>query len=154
MYLTGRTAGACRLRNISCRLPIYFVETEMHWRKLILPGVLAASCFMNACRETTPAAPTPLAEHGQSGNISSPPASAPPISPAPPVTSGSCDGAKAQWAVGHAASDELLERARVSAGADSARFLRPNQPVTLEFLGGRLNLGLDARDVVRSVVCG
>jgi hypothetical protein len=48
----------------------------------------------------------------------------------------------------------VLERARVSAGAESARFLRPNQPVTMEFLRSRLNLGLDARDIVRSVVCG
>ena len=61
---------------------------------------------------------------------------------------------KAQWAVGQPASDELLERARVAADAGSARFLRPNQPVTMEYLGSRLNLGLDARDVVYSVVCG
>ena len=126
----------------------------MHWRKVIMPSVLAASCFMSACRDTTPTAPSSLAEGGQSGNISSPPARRRPNAPAPPVTSGSCDHTKAQWAIGRPASDELLERARVSAGADSARFLRPNQPVTLEFLGGRLNLGLDARDVVRSAVCG
>lgn len=126
----------------------------MHWRKVILPGVLAASCFMSACRDETPTAPSPQAEGGQSGNISSPPSPQPPNSPAPPVASGTCDPSKARWAIGRRASDELLERARVSAGADSARFLRPNQPVTLEFMGGRLNLGLDARDVVRSVGCG
>ena len=113
----------------------------MHWRNLILPSVLAAACLMSACDDATPASPTPLAESGKSGNTSSPPAP-------------SCDGTKAQWTIGHAASDELLERARVSAGADSVRFLRPNQVVTLEFVGGRLNLGLDARDAVRSAVCG
>jgi hypothetical protein len=59
-----------------------------------------------------------------------------------------------QWTVGQPASDDLLERARAAAGAKSARFLRPNQPVTLEYLGSRLNLGLDARDIVRSVACG
>jgi hypothetical protein len=48
----------------------------------------------------------------------------------------------------------LLERARVDAGAASARFLRPNDPITTEYSGSRLNLGLDARDIVRSVVCG
>ena len=136
----------------SC-LPIYFVETEMHWSKLILPSVLAAVCFVSACHDGTPAAPTPLAVGGQSGNISSPPASIPPGAPAP-VPLGSCDATRAQWTMGEVASDELLQRARVSAGADSARFLRPNQVVTLEFVGGRLNLVLDARDVVRSAVCG
>ena len=125
----------------------------MHWRTLILPGVLAASCIVSACDDATPGLPTRLPDSGQSGNTSSPPASLPPTVPAPPA-SGSCDHTKAQWTIGQAASDELLERARVSAGADSARFLRPNQVVTLEFVGGRLNLNLDARDVVRSAVCG
>lgn len=60
----------------------------------------------------------------------------------------------AQWAIGEAKSDALLERARVAAGAGSARFLRPNEPVTLEYVGSRLNLGLDLRDLVRTVVCG
>jgi Peptidase inhibitor I78 family len=47
----------------------------------------------------------------------------------------------------------VLERARVDAGAQLARFLRPNQPVTTEYSGSRVNLNLDARDIVRSVVC-
>jgi hypothetical protein len=35
-----------------------------------------------------------------------------------------------------------------------ARFPRPTEPVTMEYLGSRLNLGLDAKDIVRTVVCG
>jgi hypothetical protein len=49
---------------------------------------------------------------------------------------------------------ELLERARDAAQANVARFIRPNEPVTLEFSPARLNLGLDARDIVTSVTCG
>jgi Peptidase inhibitor I78 family len=48
----------------------------------------------------------------------------------------------------------VLERARVTARAASARVLRPDEPITMEYSGSRLNLGLDARDVVRTVVCG
>lgn len=61
---------------------------------------------------------------------------------------------KAQFAMGQAASDTLLERARVAAGAGIARYLRPGQPVTLEFNAVRLNLGLDERDRVNSISCG
>jgi hypothetical protein len=104
----------------------------MQWRPIVLASVLAAGCIACASRDTTPTQPSPPAW--------------------PP--SGSCDHTKVQWTVGQPASDDLLERARAAAGAKSARFLRPNQPVTLEYLGSRLNLGLDARDIVRSVACG
>ena len=77
-----------------------------------------------------------------------------PTSPTPPPASGSCDAVKAEFAIGQPASDDLLARARAAAGAQSARFIRPNQIITLEFLGSRLNLNLDAKDVVRSATCG
>jgi hypothetical protein len=73
--------------------------------------------------------------------------------PTPPAAA-TCDASRVQWAVGQRASDALLERARVEANARSARFLRPDQPVTMEFLASRLNLGLNETDVVRSVTCG
>ncbi|MBI2222503.1 MAG: proteinase inhibitor I78 [Acidobacteria bacterium] len=129
----------------------------MHCRTVLLASVLAASYLTGACREATPSSPSPLTEGGpsqqeasQSGPIPSPPSP----NPADPPATGGCDDRKAQWAVAQPASDELLERARVAAGAAAARFLRPDQPVTMEYLGSRLNLTLDARDVVRSVTCG
>jgi hypothetical protein len=106
-----------------------FMEARMHRRTLFLATVLAAGCVTSSCRETTPVSPTP------------------PLS----VT---CDASAAKWAIGEPASDDLLERARVAAGARLARFLRPNQPITLEYLGWRLNLGLDTEDIVKGVVCG
>lgn len=60
----------------------------------------------------------------------------------------------AQWAVGRPASAALLERARVDATASVARFIRPNEAVTLEYSPARLNLYLDQRDIVRGVACG
>jgi hypothetical protein len=65
-----------------------------------------------------------------------------------------CDSTKAQWAIGEQATDALLDRARQAAGARSARFLRPGQSITLEYLDSRLNLELDGKDVVRTVRCG
>src|SRR5437667_277641 len=76
------------------------------------------------------------------------------LPPQSPTSSASCDVTKAQWAIGEPASDELLERARVAAGASSTRLIRPNQPITLEYRGSRLNLWLDARDIVTAVLCG
>lgn len=72
----------------------------------------------------------------------------------PPPRTGLCVAQQAQWAIGQAASSVLLERARAAAQAESARFLRPNQPITLEWNPLRLNLGLDRRDVVISATCG
>jgi hypothetical protein len=125
----------------------------MRLRATLLIGVLAAAGAVGACggvspEPKTPTSPAALDDHGSSRG---------PVLPnqpvLPPVSNG-CDQTNAQWAIGEAASDALLERARIAAGAGSARFLRPNQPVTLEYLGSRLNLGVDARDLVRTVVCG
>lgn len=129
----------------------------MYRRTILFASVLAAVWLTSACREGTPTSPDSASEDGSSqqpGQVPSPRPPQPPSPPAPPSESGRCDAAKAQWAVGQPASGELLERARIAAGAGSARFLRPNQPITMEYLGSRLNLGLDARDVVHAVVCG
>lgn len=74
--------------------------------------------------------------------------------PSPPASSGNCNAAKAQFAVGERASQELLEKARAAAGAGVARFIRPNEPITLEFSPARLDLSLNGQDIVQSVYCG
>jgi len=74
-----------------------------------------------------------------------------PQSPSPIAV---CDATKVQFAVASPASPDLLERARLAAHATTARFLRPNQAITLEFLASRLNLNLNERDIVLSGYCG
>jgi hypothetical protein len=71
-----------------------------------------------------------------------------------PPTAAACDSVKARFTIGERATNDLLERARVAAQAERARFLRPNQPVTREFLSTRLNLNLDSQDIVQSATCG
>jgi hypothetical protein len=132
----------------------------------LLTSVLSASCLMNACSSVGDETTSPTSVGAGSSRGSSPPSdpqptpeqvdrpSVPPSDRPSPPGSNTCDATKAKWATGERASDGLLERARVAAEAGSARFLRPNEPITMEYLGSRLNLGLDARGVVRSVTCG
>jgi hypothetical protein len=105
--------------------------------------VLSLSC-LTGCGATTVTGPSrDSADRG---------AAQPP--PSTPPGSATCNAPKAQFAVGQPASSDLLERARMAAEAASARFLRPNQPITMEFSPSRLNLSLDPRDVVLGASCG
>ncbi|MCL9658845.1 hypothetical protein L2088_29505 [Pseudomonas protegens] len=65
-----------------------------------------------------------------------------------------CEATAAEFAVGKKASPELLEQARTRAGAQYARFLKPNDMITLEYRSDRLNLNTDAGLVVTRVNCG
>lgn len=95
-----------------------------------------------------------------SGCAASAPASAPAPAPAPvaaaqaPAPQAQCNADGAKFAIGQSASAELEASARVRAGAESVRTLKPNQVVTMEFSGGRLNLVVDARNRVTAVRCG
>jgi hypothetical protein len=129
----------------------------MYVRAVLLPMLLAATSLSIACsgrsdRMTTPTQmepPDPIGSSSAPGDRGP----VPPQQPPPPL-SGSCDAAKAQFAIGQRASSDLLERARIAAEAGSARFLRPNDRITLEFLGSRLNLILNDQNVVHSATCG
>jgi len=117
--------------------------------------VLASICTIGLLTSACSGGPTSTSPSDPTGSVSSPPVDRGPApNPQPPPSSGKCDATKAQGAVGQRASIELLERARNAAQANVARFIRPNEPVTLEFSPARLNLGLDARDIVASVTCG
>ena len=65
-----------------------------------------------------------------------------------------CEAKAAEFTLGKAASAELLEQARTRAGAQNARFLSPNDMVTLEYRSDRLNLHTDAGRIVTRVNCG
>lgn len=67
---------------------------------------------------------------------------------------GQCSAAPAQGAMGQLATQALLEAARVQAGAQTARVLRPGQMITKEFNFQRLNLDVDAAGRVTKVYCG
>jgi hypothetical protein len=127
----------------------------MDFRTALMTGLLAGAMLSSACGGSegriSPTSPSSPDGTGASQGATRPPQSP---RPDPPPSSGTCVESPARWAIGQPASTDLLERARVDAGAGLARFIRPNQPITMEYSGARLNLYLNAQDVVQSVVCG
>ncbi|MDQ3038730.1 MAG: I78 family peptidase inhibitor [Pseudomonadota bacterium] len=104
----------------------------MSLRLLALPAtaiLTLAACTLSAC--TTPT-PTPT--------------------PTPPTAS--CNAEGAQVYVGKVATPAVIDAARRAAGAEQARTLKPGQMVTMEFIEGRLNVHVDAANVILRAVCG
>src|SRR5690606_10540129 len=65
-----------------------------------------------------------------------------------------CDADAVQSLVGQQATDEVMEQARVDAGAESVRSLSPGQAVTMEFRAGRLNIDVDDEGTITGLRCG
>ncbi|VVM36535.1 hypothetical protein PS662_03065 [Pseudomonas fluorescens] len=65
-----------------------------------------------------------------------------------------CEAKAAEFTIGKKASPELLEQARIRAGAQNARILKPNDMVTLEYRSDRLNLNTDNNLVITRINCG
>lgn len=71
---------------------------------------------------------------------------------APPI--GNCDATQVQSLVGQAYTDALGSQAQQDASAKSLRVLRPGDMTTMEFVGERLNVEVDEKDVVSGLRCG
>ena len=79
---------------------------------------------------------------------------APPMSDPMPPLAAQCHADAAQSLIGQPATAPNVERARQRAGAQVARVLKPGQMVTMEFREGRLNVYVDASNVITRVACG
>jgi len=77
-----------------------------------------------------------------------------PSAAAAPAFDGRCNADGARYTVGKPISADLLEQARVKAGAQVARVLRPHDMVTLEYRSDRLNLNADDNGQITRVNCG
>jgi hypothetical protein len=109
----------------------------------LLLSVLAVAALLSGCAASAPApAPVPA------------PAPAPVAAGPAPAPQMQCNADGARFAIGEPASAQLEAVARVRAGAERVRTLKPNQVVTMEFNAGRLNLVVDARSRVTAVRCG
>lgn len=71
---------------------------------------------------------------------------------APPV--GSCDATQVQSLVGQPYDDALGTQARQDAGARELRVLKPGDMTTMEFVGERLNIEVDEKNIVTGTRCG
>lgn len=65
-----------------------------------------------------------------------------------------CNPNAARGVIGRVATTEVIEEARQAAGAELVRTLKPGQMVTMEYHPSRLNIDLDADNVVANVRCG
>jgi hypothetical protein len=128
----------------------------MSCRSVLSIGAVVVVLSSIGCAERREALSSPNAPSADQGGNASDGGTRPPQPPGPepPPATGTCVAEQAQWTVGQVGSASLLERARVDATASIARFIRPNEAVTMEFTAGRLNLYLDARGVVHAAVCG
>ncbi|TBR10169.1 MAG: hypothetical protein EPO46_08430 [Lysobacter sp.] len=100
-----------------------------------------------------PAVLIPVALSAVLAACTSTPAAPPMSDPTPPITA-QCHAEDAQSLVGQPATASNVELARTRAHADMARVLKPGQMVTMEFREGRLNIHVDANNVITSIRCG
>jgi hypothetical protein len=107
--------------------------------------LMVATLSLAACHSTKPAAetPPPPAEAATDSSAAAPVASA-----------NECNATAAQPYVGQSASPDVIEAARLAAGAATVRTTKPNQPVTMDYRADRLNLRTDESAVIESVACG
>ncbi|WAP67065.1 I78 family peptidase inhibitor [Jiella pelagia] len=69
-------------------------------------------------------------------------------------TGGSCNASAAGSVVGQLATSVAADEAKQATGAEEVRILFPNQPITQEFIPGRLNLETNDENRITSVRCG
>lgn len=107
--------------------------------------LLALALSLAAC-----AAPAP-----EGASLSAPAGITPmPSQPVDVDPQSACNAEAARIVIGQLATAEVVEQARVAAGAQVVRTLVPGQIVTMEYLAGRLNIDVDAGNVVTNVRCG
>lgn len=71
---------------------------------------------------------------------------------APPV--GNCDATQVQSLVGQPYSAEIDGQAQQDASAREVRVLRPGDMTTMEFVGERLNIEVDEKNLISGLRCG
>ena len=77
----------------------------------------------------------------------------PPAEPSPPYTS-QCDAELARWAIGQAATSDVVERIRIDTRSSVARVIRPGQAVTMDYSAARVNVHVNERNAITGVTCG
>nr|WP_255417425.1 I78 family peptidase inhibitor [Lysobacter sp. TY2-98] len=74
--------------------------------------------------------------------------------PLPPNAAAQCHADAAQSYVGQPATPQNVEAARLRAGAQVVRVLKPGQMVTMEYSAVRLNVRVDGANVILAITCG
>ncbi|MCE7029072.1 I78 family peptidase inhibitor [Jiella avicenniae] len=133
-------------------------------KPLATAAIITIALAGGACTSTE-RRPTPLPAAGTAlpaagvGTLGGQP-SLTPAGPQPGVgtpvagTGGSCNASAASFVVGQLATSVASDQAKEATGAEEVRVLFPNQPITQEFVAGRLNLMTNAENRITGVRCG
>ena len=73
---------------------------------------------------------------------------------AAPMPGGMCNAATVSWAIGRAATPDVVERARLESGSADVRVIKPGDMVTADFRGDRLNITVNERGAIIGLKCG
>lgn len=71
-----------------------------------------------------------------------------------PGPQGLCHAEAASWAIGRAATPDVVERARAESRSASVRVIEPGQAVTQDYRGDRLNISVNERGAIVGLKCG
>lgn len=74
--------------------------------------------------------------------------------PGSPALRGTCDQEAADKLIGKPGTEALAKEAQKLTKAQSVRWMRPGQPVTMDYSPGRLNIDLDFNGIVAGFSCG
>ena len=114
-------------------------------------ALIATAALLLALSACTKPAPEEQDEALNQSQQAAQAAAAPAEATPPPST---CDASQVQGLVGQTYTEAMQAQAKEDAGASDVRVLKPNQPVTMEFIGERLNIELDEKGAVSGVRCG
>lgn len=81
-------------------------------------------------------------------------ACAPMPPPGPPPAAYQCVAEPAAWAVGKAATADVVDQVRADTHSRTARVLRPGQAVTMEYSAERANVRVNERNAIIGITCG
>lgn len=65
-----------------------------------------------------------------------------------------CVADDATSAIGHAATPEVVERARIESHSNDVRVIEPGQAVTMDYRADRLNIDVNERGAITGLRCG
>lgn len=84
-----------------------------------------------------------------------PPKALQPSSPGPQIGGdGSCRADQVAWAIGQPGNEQVIARVWKESGAGLIRPIGPGQAVTHDLRPDRINIHLDAKNVIVAVDCG
>lgn len=113
--------------------------------RLCIPLAAALLLALSGCAATKgETAATPEPDKAQVGTTD----------PVPDSTGMTCNAAAAQGDVGQAASQDVVDLIVKTTGAAAARVIKPGMAVTMDYRQDRVNIEVDAKNMITAVRCG